>query len=55
MDLLNEAFPENPNWENNAELKALNERMDKLIEAVNRLQGWLVKIEMNTKPSAFRK
>ena len=44
----------NPAWENNVELKALNEKMDKLIEAVNRLQTWLVKIEANTKPSGFR-
>jgi hypothetical protein len=54
MDEPNLTFGENPNWENNAELQKLNEKMDKLIDAVNRLQSWLVKIEMNTKASGFR-
>lgn len=43
----------NPSWENNAELKKLNETTGKMLEQLTLIQGWLVKIEGNTRKSGF--
>jgi hypothetical protein len=42
----------NPMAQTNAELKKLNENMEKMLDQMSRIQGWLVKIEMNTKHRA---
>lgn len=45
---------DSPHWANNDELKALNEKLDRLIGILHNMQGRLVSIEMNTKPSPLK-
>lgn len=47
-------IPDNPNWENNAELKKISAKLDSLSQQMALVIGHLQAISINTKKSAIR-
>ena len=43
-------IPENPNWANNKQLKALNEKLDDVVQRLSKIEEHLFQIARNTRP-----